>query len=497
MTVFSVGKRYNRPIMALNVILKSFEGKFEPEIAEHTLKEFDVSTCISIVWTEDRMPNIKADKHIWVSGKNQKAGRYPDMDWNKITPLDEELIESMALGEKLFMSMVKRFKPDEISYEERKRQYYDHLRYWNHILETEKIDVMICSHIPHMIFDAVLTHLCKIKGIPVLILERCYVVDHFFMTESWVDSAIELKKRIVELEKQYSDPNIPIKLSPKVEESIRIFSTQEGKPWFMIGRQKHMWRSNFVAKWAGIGFSMLIHKPAKLLSYVVRPSFWRRKLREHTVVQFYDKHTAVPDLTQPYVYVPFQMQPEMSSCPMAGAYEDQQLIVHLLRWCLPDNVRIYIKEHPEQSEWFRSTQFYEELLSIPNVYFMPRTFSTFELMKSAKAVVTSTGTVGFESLLREIPVILMGHRFYMYHKDVNCVHNLNDMKTAIDNIFMKGKRPDKRNMRILLKAVEELAGPTTVGTPQSEFMPHTKAEQAAMMGTYIAQRVRDVTRKAR
>lgn len=482
--------------MALNVILKSFEGKFEPEIAEHTLKELDIGTCISIVWTQDRLPNITAKKHIWVSGKNQKAGQYPGMNWNEITPLDEELIEQMAHGEKLFMSMVKRLKPDEISYEERKRQYYDHLRYWNHILETENIDVMICSHIPHMIFDAVLTHLCKVKGIPVLILERCYVVDHFFMTESWVDSAIELKARVAELEKKYSDPNVHIELSDKIEESIRIFSTQEGKPWFMIGRQKHLWRSNFFAKWAGIGFSMLIKKPAKLFSYISKPSFWRRKWREHTVLRMYDKHITQPDLTKPYVYVPFQMQPEMSSCPMAGAYEDQQLIIHLLRWCLPSDVMIYIKEHPEQSEWFRSKEFYNELLSIPNVQFMPRELSTFELMRSAKAVVTSTGTVGFESLLREIPVILMGHRFYMYHPDVHCVHTLQDMKDAVEKIFVKGEKPKQRNMRILLKAVEELAGPTTVGTPMSDVMPYTKAEQAEMMGKYIAKRVRDVTKTA-
>lgn len=479
----------------MNIILKSFEGDYEPQIIENALKNFQIDTCISIIWNAEKMPNINAKNHVFVSAAKLKAGKYDAIDWNTITPLDEEIIENMRHSESVFMDMIRRYSPEEIPYEERKRQYLLHLRYWNHILITENIDILICSHVPHQNYDIVLYDLCKYKNIPTLLLERCYLIDHFFMTESWQDSAKIVQERIEKLHQKYDDSAISIPLSARMEHYIKTQTDREPTPWFLYlgGKQKHLKKKNFLTKWMSIGINMLKRKPKKFFSYILRPKFWQRKLQDHTTITMYDDNAIEPCFDVPYIYFALQTEPEMSLCPMSGAYADQRLTVALLAKYLPKDTLIYIKEHPEQGEWYRSKEYYQQLLDTPSVRLIKRHVSTFTLMDNARAVVTGTGSVGMEGLLRQIPVIMMGHRFYMYADNVHCVHTAHDMQNAIQSIFKNNAKPTTHNTRIFLKAVEDLAGPTMVGTPQSKYMPYSKDEQAKLMGEYIEKRIRDVT----
>jgi len=478
----------------MNIILKSFEGAHEPQIIEQALKNITVNTCISIVWNKDRMPRIKASDHTYMSAADLKAGKYTEVNWNTITPLDEELIENMRHSESIFMDMIRRFSPEEIPYEKRRRQYFDHLRYWNHVLEVKNIELLVCSHVPHQNYDIVLYDLCRHKDIPVLLLERCYLVDHFFMTESWQESAKELKKHIEQLQKKY-DTNIPIPLSKRMEQYIKTQTEKNPVPWFlhMGGEQKHLQKKGFLQKWGRIGMRMLLHKPQKFFSYILRPEFWKRKLHDHKTIKMYNDNAISPDPDTSYVYFALQTEPEMSLCPMSGAYADQLLTVELLATYLPKDTLIYIKEHPEQGEWYRSKQYYQQLLDIPSVRLIKRDTSSFALMDNAKAVITGTGSVAMEALLRQIPVIMMGHRFCMYAPDVHTIHSSADMKRAIQDIFEKNKKPDMKKTRIFLKAVEDLAGGTMIGTPKGPYMQHTLDEQAEIMGAYIEKRILEVT----
>ncbi|PIR54286.1 hypothetical protein COU75_01630 [Candidatus Peregrinibacteria bacterium CG10_big_fil_rev_8_21_14_0_10_42_8] len=478
----------------MNIILKSFEGDHEPEMVEYALKNLAIDTCISIVWYENRMPKISAKKHVFMSAEDLKAGKYENIDWNTITPLDEELIENMRHSESVFMDMIRRYSPEEIPYEERKRQYFMHLRYWNHILITENIDLFMCSHIPHQNYDIVLYDLCKLQGIPTLLLERCYLVDHFFMTESWQESAKELAPRIQELQKKYNKSTL-VPLSERMEHYIKTQTGKKPTPWFLHlgGKQTHLKKKSFIRKWTRIGIRMILHKPQQFFSYIRRPEFWKRKIHDHQTIKMYNDNAVSPDPEASYIYFALQTEPEMSLCPMSGAYADQQITVELLASYIPKGILIYIKEHPEQGEWYRSKTYYQHLLSIPSVRLIKRDVSTFALMDNAKAVITGTGSVSIEGLLRQIPVIMMGHRFNMYAPDVHTIHSAQDMKNAIHSIFVEEKKPSMKNTRIFLKAVEELAGPTMIGTPQSAFMSYTKDEQAALMGQYMEKRILKVT----
>lgn len=467
----------------LNVILKAFDGEFCKEILERAFRDIPVGLCISVMNHTKQQPDIRMKEHRWIPAKELMAGIYSGIDWEKIMPLDEELIENMRHCEMVFLDMVERYaRYKDMPYEERRRQYYEHLRYWNHILETDKIGLYLANTIPHQCYDLVIYDLCRLKGIPVRYIERYYIVDAFAVEEDWRDAGKKLDVRMQELRKEYADERKEIPLSPAFEEYFSAFSAQSSDPWYMFHREDRLAKKSFVLKWASMALSYGVRKPLKFLVAVTSPSFWTRKYRQHKTALMYDAHTRVPDLNVPYIYVPLHLQPEATTCPMGGAYSSQELIVDLLAKTVPDGVRIYVKEHPAQGELARSEEFYRSLMEHPAVTLVPRTFSTFELTDHALAVATVTGTAAFESTFRGKPSLMFGHRFHQFAPGVFRIRTAQDCRTAIRSIMDGKGKPALRDARIFLRAIEDCTTVYVGGQDKSL----TKEQKAQIMGEVIA-----------
>ena len=126
----------------MNIILKGFDDRMCKILTESIVKDLPIGTCISIGDKPDLIPDLDQNtEHIHMTAATLRAGQYPDFDWSEIPPLDEELIEAMERTETIFLKMVGRYAIyRDIPYDERKRQYLRHLRYWNHMLDEKKID---------------------------------------------------------------------------------------------------------------------------------------------------------------------------------------------------------------------------------------------------------------------------------------------------------------------------------------------------------------------
>lgn len=471
----------------MNILLKSFDGPYCRIITEAALKGRKIVTCISIMNHTREMPELDAERHVWMPAKLLREGQYPDVDWNTITPLDAELIEKMRECEALFLPMLDRYaRTGDLPYAERQRQYLEHLRYWSHTLDKEKIGLYLTNHYPHQCYDLVINDLCRLKGIPTRIVDRCFAVDGVFLVDRWQDSAVVLKERYAELQKRYADPAIPVPLSAYYENFYQEEVRRSESPWYTGKREKHLLETSFLRKWTGRALGMLRKKPKQFWASVVSPDFWSRKLGQHHAIAAYDTAVKVPDLTKPYIYAPLHMQPEETTSPRAGAFVHQELIVQLLAACVPPGTFVYVKEHPAQGELCRSEDMYRAMKEFPNVVFVPRDFSTFDLMKHAIAVATATGTAGFEALFRGKPVLMFGDRFYKYAMGVFRIHTAEDCRTALKKIREEGAKPDLRNTRIFLKAIDETSvlyegGPPN---PPSEEVEQRK-KRAQGVGEYI------------
>lgn len=479
----------------MNIILKGFDDGSGKPIVERALSGISIRTCISILNDKKQWPEIHAKEHIWMSAKLLRAGLYPDVDWSQVTPLDEEVMQSMRNTECVFLSMVERYaKYAEMPYRERLRQYLEHLRYWNHILETRKIDVLLMNTVPHQCYDIVIYDLCKKKNIPVHYIERMVHFGVCTIESDWEKAGEEISAHYQELRVGYADGR-DVPLSPSLENYFKTYSEIDRGPWYMKGHKLIPERKSFLQNWVGIAAHILIHKPRYFFRSVFSPAFWKRKLDQHRTIRLYDRSTKLPDLTKPYIYVPLHLQPEASTNPLGGVFTDQALVVQMLAGSLPPGIRIYVKEHPWQSEVCRSAAFYESLKAIPSVTLVPRHFDTFQLTHHALAIASVTGTAMLEGLFRCKPAIMFGHLYFQYAPGVFPVQNQEECAAAIQTILEKRTVHTLRDMRVFLKAIEESACPYA-GAPEDPHVPLSRIQKAELMGEAIAERLGNVYRRS-
>jgi hypothetical protein len=483
----------------INVILKSFEScTFDRIMAEKAFQGIPLGTCISITNDQKYWPALDAQEHIWMPGAPLRNGRFfADVDWNSIAPLDEELIERMRHCEAIFMRMAQRYAQamgyaisGTVPYNESKRLYLNELRYWNHLLDTKHIDLVVMYHIPHQGYDYILYNLCKLKGIPVVHLDHLFMVDSIFAVEDWEDSVVEVRDALQHLREQYKDPATPIPLSRNYEYYFQYYRGKKLAPWYQA-KQSIFAKQSFLLKWWRRALKVLRRNPRQFFSTLASQQFWSRKIREHRTIRFYNRHVTVPDLNKPFIYLALHCQPEASTLPEAGAFMDQELIAQLIATYLPAGVSLYVKEHPGQGERFRSVEFYQSLLAIPAVSFIPKETDTYELIDRCIAVATATGTVGFEAIMRQKPVLMFGHFFTQYGPGSFSIRTAEDCRKALEQIFSRKESHTVRDVRLFLKAVEQCATPYP-GPPDSPFEEHTQDEKAEHVGALIQRKIRSV-----
>ncbi len=426
-----------------------------------TKRPFDFCAILSHPVQQRFFTAIPVERQEWFDAGKMRSCRYDGVDWDALAPVDEELIERMRDCEALFMEIVCRQEwKYAISYRARKRWYLRHLQFWNDYLTRRRINLYLSAWIPHEIPDIIIYHLCKARGIAVVYNHMSTERDTGFVERDIEESAIQISHRYEELLIEYAGVTGPdhIPLSPEREERYRALTAPQG--------EKPPLSSVHVPTDCDRQRELLLSRPVAFLAHALQYltpaglhrmfSSWKRR---HDIRQrnaFYDAHAIEPDLGRPFVYLALHYQPEASTVPMAGVFCDQLLIARMLNALLPEGTMIYVKEHPKESSWFsRSIDYYRDFLELSKVRLVARQVDTFALRENCRAVATATGSVGFEGLFRGKPVFMFGHRFYQYARGVYRIHTNDDLKKAINDVFINGAKPTLVTSKLYLRAMDE------------------------------------------
>lgn len=163
----------------------------------------------------------------------------------------------------------------------------------------------------------------------------------------------------------------------------------------------------------------------------------------------------------PYVYFALHYQPERSTCPDGGVYADQILALRTIVQALPDGWRLLVKEHPSQFLWQTEGElgrwdgYYDQILALGPVELVPLAASSEQLIRTAAAVVTITGTVGWEACLGGTPAITLARPWYAAPGLVLSARNAADLRDAFAQV-QAGWRPDPRAIAAHLARIERL-----------------------------------------
>lgn len=132
-----------------------------------------------------------------------------------------------------------------------------------------------------------------------------------------------------------------------------------------------------------------------------------------------------------FIFIGFQKQPE-STIDVYGRYYENQMINIVNLWrMLPFGWKILVKEHTN-AIGDRSYNFYQELLSYPNILLIKETTDSRRVIEKCQLVVTVSGTMAYEAALMKVPAITFSK---VYFNRINfCRHITLDELTSYDNL---------------------------------------------------------------
>jgi hypothetical protein len=165
-----------------------------------------------------------------------------------------------------------------------------------------------------------------------------------------------------------------------------------------------------------------------------------------------------PDYDSAYVYFPLHFQPESTTLPKGLIYREQILAVRRIREIIPDEIAVYVKEHPRQlmsdirNKNHRNLDFYEEIMKLDGVKLLHPEVDSAGLIENSTLVVTITGSVAIEALPKGMPVIAFGNSIVeecnSLHKIISCTDS---NKLAIKKLLSKSTTEVKADFLEFLK----------------------------------------------
>ncbi|HZS63061.1 MAG TPA: hypothetical protein VFA53_00970 [Xanthobacteraceae bacterium] len=200
-----------------------------------------------------------------------------------------------------------------------------------------------------------------------------------------------------------------------------MVSTYVESKWSRAGKK---WHQNEVVAWAKLPLKMArsaaIQAIERSRGYDVsdRPSIFERSIaprrraylgRKHR--KFMSHFDAATLEKMKYIYFPMHKETDLPLVFQANAWADQRHTVQLLASCVPSDCKLFVREH-RANYGQRPTEYYEQLLRLPNVVLIDAFDSQFKYLRHAELIVTENGSSGWEGMLLGRKVLILSPNFY-------------------------------------------------------------------------------------
>lgn len=359
-----------------------------------------------------------------------KINQLPAAPWT----ISEQMLIDLKFLESLYLRITDRASSIPISIQERKLYFLRLLNYFNNVIKDNKLTHILVFDTPHSIASIIYYELAKYHELKVLRFEY-----HFFPNYCVFANSYELPVVPDDFSASLSKEAIFERLPKEIQEGLT-----GGNPYFDAykkGESKAVISSGFFATLnlykryvIKVGqniimgcFPFLFKKQIlhftslngirSNLRYRLKANQILKKLIQHNLI--YNRLSTVPDVKKKFIYFGMHMQPEKSTQPLGGEFDNQYLSTALLASSVPDDWFIYVKEHPNQfnprklsNANYRSKSFYQSLLNIDKVRLVPLDYPSDDLIHHAELVATVTGSIGWESLSAGKPIIAFGSAYY-------------------------------------------------------------------------------------
>ncbi|EAY32009.1 hypothetical protein M23134_02038 [Microscilla marina ATCC 23134] len=260
-----------------------------------------------------------------------------------------------------------------------------------------------------------------------------------------------------------SYPEVVLEQTPITEANLSLAkeiiskTKQKGhKPSFISNPPKRLKKSNTRHFFSQIKYE--IKKRLKLVKSFSREEkkrdsvFYYNQLGTHFyyydfVKKHYPKSGDYDDLDNlkayKKIFFPFHFEPEATLLYFNPDVAEQLNTIQQIAKQLPLDTVLLVKEHPYQPGYLLQEEYQTLRKKNSNIAFLPAELDSHSILKQTKAVITICGSVGWEALINNIPVIVLGNVFYDRHPDIHKVANFKEVKEVLDSNILN--MPDDKN----------------------------------------------------
>lgn len=397
---------------------------------------------------------------------------------NEIPTVSREVLKQMLPYESMALKMGIR-RSDHVptcEYEDEKRKYLQHVRFWNYVLDEYKINLIVTHCMPHSQGGYVIYGLAKIKNIPFLIYDRPGVFDE---RKFWGDSIEEMGRSVATRYEELTDARIDeFELDKDIERDYNKLitrmnsgnisrSTSSAKS--ILEFKRDFWkyyrlrRNTFLREYYHYSLRALL-KPTTIVDLKKREIWFRLRKKQLRSLKYYiktqcyglaeyNKFAEDPDYSKKYICFFLQIYPEASLIPLAGVFAEQYNSIQLLaRAAEKVGCYVYVREHPATA--FRSKDLISEIKSINNVRIVKEEISALDLMRNSIGVATQTGTCILEAATLSKPSFVFSEGYF--YKGLPGVYEITDEYQCSDIIasVSNGISVDPKDVRRYIYAIQ-------------------------------------------
>lgn len=336
-------------------------------------------------------------------------------------------------------------------------------------IDREGFDFAISDLFPASIPMMVMSLIMERKETPLFFLVPSRIEEMFLITRGITDTYFRIDAFFDDLKKRELKENerdAAERFISKYYRKERYFSTSEKAVFkrkdldlarlkrglsaliesYRYGTHKKSYRRH--GKWAPFQYSI----------QRIRTIILKQFLKNHPLFQ-------APLDGEKYVLFLLQKQPEASTFVKSPFHMDQRYLVEVIAKSLPIGYSVYVKPHHNDfGSWPLS--YYRDMVCRPNVRMLKTYLNSQDLVKKSAAVVTTTGTVGFEGIILEKPVITFGRVFY---NSFDQVMQVTDIKKFPD-ILRKAIFDFKPDRDLMLKYISAHIQGSHPGIPLSPVL---------------------------
>ena len=426
--------------------------------------------------------------------QTRNLGHYLQKQWNRfdisiqgLAALEREYgtpgLSDIIFADKYFTWAVNR---RSYEYEYILKMLVGHLQFWKRFLEEQKIDAFVGPGIQGL-FDLTRLRVSQSMELPNLYLYSTRLpTGRFVVCRNDVD---RWEKVVARYEWLLTHDLLPDEREQAVG-FLAVFRAEHSQPGYMklawkVPGVKKQFVDEFVQRMGryylegwGRGTDYITPHPlwsmySKGLRIMLK-SRWQRMFNPFEL----------PRDGEPFVFFPLHYQPEASTLIWSPYFVDQLAVIENIAKSIPVTHKLYVKEH-FSSIGRRPSGYYKRIKSLPNVRLIAPDVDSHALIQRSGLNIVITSTVGWESILYERPVIVLGNVFYKYS---GLAYQVTDM-TELPDVIRRAMNSELVDREKLLKFIAAIYW----GSYPGKFnVPH--ADPSVMESDNVAQLAKGIYR---